>query len=99
MEKRLQLHEILKTFVTNVYYQPPSTLIMSYPCIRYCIQSGDTIFANNKPYIFRTGYTVIYIDKNPDSDIPGKLAMLPMCSFDSRYTADNLNHTVFKLYY
>ena len=44
-------------------------------------------------------YQVTAIYKNPDSDLPHRLAMLPMCTHDRHFTADNLNHDIFNLYY
>ena len=44
-------------------------------------------------------YQVTVIYKNPDSDLPHRLAMLPMCTHDRHFTADNLNHDIFNLYY
>lgn len=44
-------------------------------------------------------YTVTIIDRNPDSAIPNKVAELPLCSFNRFYTADNLNHFVYNLYF
>ena len=100
MASRLKLHEefceILGT--RNVYFQPPSS--MKYPCIKYSISDKDKINANNRLYRSMNQYTVIVIDKDPDSEIPDKiLNHFPMCSFDRFYTADNLNHTVLTLYY
>ncbi len=46
-----------------------------------------------------TAYQVIVIDKNPDSDYVKKVSLLPMCSFDRHYVADNLNHDAFTLYF
>jgi hypothetical protein len=39
------------------------------------------------------------IDRNPDSELPDKVIELPLCKFDRFYTADNLNHTVFTLFF
>jgi len=39
------------------------------------------------------------IDKDPDSEIPGMVAKLPLCKFVRHYTTDNLNHDVYRLYY
>jgi hypothetical protein len=39
------------------------------------------------------------IDQDPDSAIPPKVAALPMCLFNRFYTADNLNHDVYNLYF
>ena len=39
------------------------------------------------------------IDKNPDSEIVGKVSALPNCKFNRAYQKDNLNHYVFTLFY
>ena len=51
------------------------------------------------PLILLDRYQVTVIYKNPDSDLPHRLAMLPMCTHDRHFTADNLNHDIFNLYY
>lgn len=91
------LREILGT--TNVYFQPPPTVEMKYPCIVYERSSADSQFADNIPYVHKKRYKVTYIDTNPDSEIPDKIANLPMCVFDRHYTADNLHHDAFNLYF
>ena len=97
---RLALHEILCEALgsRNVYFQPPESIKMQYPCIVYKRSTGDTQFANDNPYTFRVRYQVTYIDKNPDSDVLEKIADLPMCTYDRHYTSDNLNHDIFNLY-
>lgn len=101
MGQRSDLHEVLKSILgtNNVYFQPPPTLKMEYPCIVYRRESGDTIFAGDKLYKNTKRYLVTVIDRNPDSDIPDKVLALPMCTFDRFYTADNLNHDVYKLFF
>ena len=101
MGLRLELDKILRNLLEtpNVYFQPPETIKMKYPCIVYERSSANTRFADNSPYIYKKRYTVTVIDKNPDSDIPDKIAHLPMCTFDRHFTSDNLNHDVFTLYY
>jgi hypothetical protein len=99
MGSRLSLHTVLKSILTNVYFQPPPSLTMSYPCIVYERSNIDTKFADNNPYSLETRYMVTVIDPNPDSTSPMKIAALPKCNFDRHFTADNLNHDVFSLYY
>lgn len=82
----------------NVYFQPGSNITMQYPCIRYKLSRFDMKYADNNPYNKRKSYEIMYIDRDPDSDIPDKISELPMCSFDRHYTADNLNHYVFTIY-
>ena len=99
MAPRLQLHEILKSFVDNVYFQPPENIQLVYPCIIYNRGFADTKFADNAPYDHVLRYMVTVIDRDPDSDIPGKVAALPMSIFNRFYTADNLNHDVYNVFF
>lgn len=101
MGQRLELHEILKDILgTNqVYFQPPPTVSMDYPSIVYKRDYMKIEYADDNPYIHKKRYQVTVIDRNPDSIIPDKVAALPLCSFDRFYTADNLNHDVFKLFF
>ena len=41
----------------------------------------------------------VNVDKNPDSKFVEDISKLPMCRFDRHYTADNLNHDIFVLYF
>lgn len=97
MKDRMDLHELLLDICDNVYFQPPPSIKMQYPCITYRRDFATTDFANNKPYTYTKRYLVTVIDKNPDSAIPAQVKELPGCIFDRFYAADNLNHDVFKI--
>lgn len=99
MDRRLQLQALLESFCDNVYFQPPPDAQMQYPCIRYRRDDADTKFADNKPYGRKKRYQVTVIDPDPDSPIPDQIATLPLCSFDRFFTADNLNHDVYNVYF
>jgi hypothetical protein len=101
MGQRLELQTILSDILgfNNVYFQPPPTIKMLYPCIVYERDFAETEFASNYPYKVTKRYQVTVIDRDPDSEIPNKIAALPMCVFDRFYTADNLNHDVYKLFF
>ena len=101
MAPRLELQALFEAIpeVTKVYFQPPASLVLTYPCIIYKRDFAQTQFADNNPYSRQLRYQVTVIDKNPDSEIPAKIAALPMCLFDRFYTADNLNHDVFNLFF
>lgn len=101
MGTRLELHEKLKEILgsDHVYFQPPENIKLVYPCILYELNNIDIKFADNLPYHHTNRYTVTVIDRNPDSEIPSKIARLPMVTFDRFYTEDNLNHTTLDLYY
>lgn len=99
--KRLELQALLIELLGsgNVYFQPPSNVQMQYPCIVYNRDSTSTDFANNHPYRNKKRYQVTVIDRDPDSDVPDKVEALPLCSFNRSFTADNLNHDVFNLFF
>lgn len=109
MSRRLQLQKILEsakglaidplTCRPAVYFQPPSSVKLVYPCIVYVLDGVGTKHADNKPYMSARRYKVTIIDKDPDSEIPDMLLNMPQCKLDRPYTADNLNHWVFSLYY
>jgi len=77
-----------------VYFQPPTNVKLEYPCIVYKRDFADTKFADNEPYAHKRRYMVMVIDQNPDSEIPEKVAALPMSLFNRFYTVDNLNHDI-----
>lgn len=103
MVRRLKLHEEFKEILgnNNVYFQPPASIKMSYPCVKYSRDPGaDRHNANNKLYMSTDRYETIVIDRNPSTDIPDKiLHHFSMCTLDRTYSADNLNHYVFTIYY
>lgn len=100
--RRLLLHEELCEILgsRNVYFQPEGTVKMKYPCIRYTRDRGLHVRADNKTYIYRQAYQLIYISNDPDNDIVDKLIEhFSEISFIRNYQADNLNHDVLTLYY
>ena len=101
MDRRLQLHEQFVQILgsRNVYFQPPEGYKMKYPCIVYTRNLIKTAYADNVPYAHNRSYTVTVIYSDPDSDLPDKIAALPMCHHDRPFVNDNLYHDVFTLYY
>ena len=101
MGQRLDLQTLLEGILgsRNVYFQPPANVQMLYPCIVYHRDTAVTKFADNKPYRYTKRYMVTIIDRDPDSEIPNKVAALPRSVFNRFFTADNLNHDVFNVYF
>ena len=101
MGSRLNLQTLLESLLgsRNVYFQPPASVSMQYPCIVYSRAAVDTKYANDKKYLQKKRYSITVIDKNPDSLIPDKVGGLPLCSFDRHFKTDNLNHDIYSLYY
>lgn len=101
MNSRLEFHLILlKLLGSNyVYFQAPASVKMQYPCIIYRRSGHNIKKANDIIYNKKTSYMVTLIDPNPDSELNDKLLNIPLCSFERHYTADNLNHDVYNIYY
>lgn len=102
MASRLKLQEELCSLLgsRNVYFQPPESFKMKYPCIRYTKSDIDAKNADDRKYKVTNKFELVVIDPDPDSALPELiLEHFQMCSFGRAYQADNLNHTILYLYY
>lgn len=106
MNDRLKLHAELRQLMIdlnlrpNVYYQPPETLKLSYPCIVYNRYKDDVKYASNISYRHTRSYSITVIDKDPDSKICDTiLKKFSMCRIDKHFVSDNLYHDSLNLYY
>lgn len=86
--------------VKNVYIDPPENIKMKYPCMRVRLNTGRSRYASNKVHIFTPSWEMIYIGYEPDEEmIPKIMHAFPQVSYTRHYTADNLHHNSFILYY
>ena len=93
-----ELIEILG--LESVYYDPPASLKMSYPCIKYALSGIRSKRADDMNYNNLNRYKITIIDTDPDGDIHNRvLEHFKTCSFDTSYIADNLYHRILTLYY
>ena len=102
MDRRLEFREELQEVMgsNKLYFQPPNGTKLTYPCAIYELQNIDIRNANDAVYRYRKKYRVLIIDPNPDTEyIEPMLKQFPRIFFDRFYTADNLNHYVFSIYY
>ena len=100
MGSRLQLHDQLLSFSPNVYFQPPSSVTMKYPCIVYSKTSKMRHYANDVVYKSLQEYRITVIDANPDSVIGDNIEnALQYCEITQHQTINNLNHTYLILFY
>lgn len=101
MGQRLNLSQILRNLLgsNNVYFQPLSDLKMKFPCIVYERAKLEPDYADNLPYKIDKVYYVTCIYDDPDSDIPLKLAQLPMCVHQRHYVTNNKYYDQFRLVY
>lgn len=100
MANRLDLQTSFETILENenVYFDPPESIKMRYPAIRYSRKRIESKYANNAVYKRAECYEAILMYKDPDSDLPIKISQMPMCSHDRHYVSDNLHHDAFTIY-
>lgn len=102
-DRRLELHERLCDLLSsrNVYFDPPESKKLEYPCIMYNRSKIDSTRADDIPYVSRTRYTVTYIDYDGDTSsfLYTLLHELPYCEHDRSFTQDNLHHDIFTIYW
>lgn len=101
MGSRLDLHTILTNLLgsTYVYFQPPESIKLEYPCIVYKKDKLEAKYANDQKYTHSTRYQVTTITRDPDSQLPGSVFDLPLCDHERNFVSEGLIHDVFILYY
>lgn len=100
MNSRHELHNNLVEIMDNkkVYFQPPESIKLAYPCIIYKLNNIRKNNADNIMYTNWRGYSITLIDTNPDSIYVDRILELPYCSFDRSFVSNNLHHFVFTIY-
>ena len=107
MGRRLDLHHKLQSIYEKatgklsdkkVYYQPPASVKLSYPCIIYKLTDMPVATANNFPYKIEHNYELTVIDFDPNSPIREAIAKMFVCRLVRIFESDNLHHYVFHIY-
>lgn len=101
MATRIELHNRLTSMLGSsyVYFQPPESVKLSFPCIVYNLDAIDVKRADNSGYVGKRRYAVTLISKDPDYPLVDEMALMPLCTLNRFFTVDNLNHWTFELYY
>lgn len=100
MESYQSLKELLETVgVARVYFQPPESVRLVYPCIIFKLASIDKRYADNIMYNGLTRYEVQLITQHPDNPFVERIVKLPYCRFDRPFVSDNLYHYNYEIYH
>lgn len=102
MARRLELHEkfceLLGT--RNVYFQPPASVKLKYPCFIYKVANRNDLKADDKRYRDYVRYEVTFITRDSDSEVPDEvLSTFRYVSHERNFTLDNLHHDIFTIFY
>lgn len=94
-----ELQELLQATseLDDVYIQPPTD--MADPCIVVERSTSRPWWANNQLYLFKKGYSVTVVTRDPDTLVPDRLESLSDCRFDRFFKVNGLNHFAFLLFF
>lgn len=101
-DRRQFLHLLLKElpYLANVYFQPPESVRLEYPCIIYKWDGNSDKHADDMVYKSKRHYQLVIVDSNPDSVIPDVFQKnFSYAKLDRTYTSDGMNHWVYSLYF
>jgi hypothetical protein len=102
MASRLKLQEELEKILgsNNVYFQPPASVKLKYPCIIYNLDTTFIRRADNKMFMSYNRYHVKHIFKSLEKEKKDTLlSHFMMITHDNRIVADGLYNDDFTLYY
>lgn len=101
-----ELQDILETYGEgnrkDVYFQPPESIMMSYPAITYELSGVKDNKSNNSTFFMGKEYAVTYMTNDPDLGnkiIEIFLEHFRFCRFSRSFCSQNLNHYIFNIYH
>lgn len=84
----------------NVYFQPPESVKLNYPCIVYNETRPSIHRANDKAYEYTQCYEITLIGKDAEWDLPEMLVKhFRHITIERFFVSDNLYHVALTLYY
>lgn len=83
----------------QVYFQPPESMRIKYPCVVYELEDLTPVYADDLTYLLHDSYQITYMTHDPDDCNIKRIAALPQVRFSRYFSADNLNHYVYIMYY
>lgn len=83
----------------SVYGQAPGNDGLEYPCIIYKEDFEAVDRADNLPYNITDRYSVTIIERDPTRPVAKAVRELEQCTFNRRFEAEDLIHTVYNIYF
>lgn len=98
---RVELDRILRTTLgtTNVYFDPPESFKLKYPCIVYSLGGHTERFADDARYSGLKRYTLTYITRDADDPMTDTIEDLRYCRLSRPYASDGLFHYAYDIYF
>lgn len=100
-QNRVKLHHMLEDILgsKNVYYDPPESFKLKYPCIVYYLEGFYDLPADNLTYRRMRRYNMTYITTDSEDPVAEKLADIRYCTLSRPFAVSDLFHFAYVLYY
>ena len=100
-QRRVNLHHMLEDILgsKNVYYDPPESFKLKYPCIVYYMEGFADIPADNQTYRRMRRYNMTYITTDSEDPVAERLADIRYCTLTRPFVASDLFHFSYTLFY
>lgn len=98
---RVELDRILRSTLgtSNVYFDPPESFKLQYPCIVYSFETNNDRYADDSCYNRLKRYTITYITKDADDTKVDAFDDIRYCKLVRSYTADGMWHYAYEIYF
>lgn len=95
------LHDVLKNLMPGIpiYFQPPESIRMQYPCLIYTIDGTNSVHADNIKYADTRIYQLILVQRQPDTYLLDVVNSLQMCEHTGRLVVGGLYQDQFRLFF
>lgn len=101
-DRRKFLHSLLVElpYLRKVYFQPPESVKLEFPCIIYRWDGNAEKYADDMAYKSKRHYHLVIADYDPDSVIPDVFQKnFTYAKLERTYTSDGMNHWAYSLYF
>ena len=98
---RVELDRILRATLgsSNVYFDPPESFKLKYPCIVYSLNGHSETFADDSKYYGMKRYGITYITQDADDPMIDRIEDLKYCHLNRPYVSDGLFHYAYEIYF
>ena len=99
--KELKLDRLMRDTLGSdyVYFQPPESVSMFYPCVVWNLAKLPVVYADDKAYLKNPKYVIRYISPDPDDPMRDTLVDVLGVPIIQVYCKDGLYHFIYELYY
>lgn len=95
------LQQKLQKTCSNVYFEPPESVKLKYPCILYYADAPFRNHGNNTTYITRHKFNVTIKDRSALSTLPDRFEEVfgGDCNLDRHFVDGDLHQWSYTLYF